>query len=405
MFEVRDGLAPTDRREGLVRLVSAQVMIRLGLLVHGQEDFLGWYRDSFAGEADDGDVLAAKASKKKGKKKRKKSKNSPSSSPADFFQQQITELLSCVQFALPTTQTFADFLKEVVALPFGETLSETVGALFDYFEVDVPNVEAAKGEDHEDHDRHDTKFANETMESGHSAPLLQSEAKSGVAFPLLEESLKNEMNDESNKSEKAEEAVDPDSPIFRRGSVDLARKSSNPLLANGKHTYIGSHFSNKLTNMSDLFREVEVPRASYQSTTNGKKERIAETLAGTKDVAGQSSPLLKKRPRPSSISSSADGDLPAPSKTDSQQSKKATPRPFAPATKPDFESSSGPNRHQNNDRCIVKETPMKPSRRSRIFGAGSVVPETPQPQRQSTHHLVAEVAALAAARNKKPRHR
>ena len=78
---------------------------------------------------------------------------------------------------------FADFLKEVVALPFGETLNETVGALFDYFEVDVPNVEAAIGEDHEDHDRHDTEFANESIEPGHSAPLLQSEAKSGVAFP------------------------------------------------------------------------------------------------------------------------------------------------------------------------------------------------------------------------------
>ena len=407
VFEVRDGLAATDRREGLVRLVSAQVMIRLGLLVHGQDDFLGWYQNSFGQEADD-DVLAAKTSKKK--KKKKKSKKSTSSrsvsSPTEFFREQITELLSCVQFALPTTQTFADFLKEIVAVPFEGTLSETVSALFNYFEVEVPDIEAAIGEYHDDANRPDAEAADDMIVLGHSAPL-QSEAKGGVSFPLLEESLKCEMDDESKKEQKTEKATDPDSPLFRRGSVDLARKSSNPLLANGKHTYIGSHFSNKLTNMSDLFREIEVPRASPQSMPSDKNERIGETLAGTKDMTDPSSRLLKKRPRPSSISSFADGDLSSSSKIDPQQSKKATPRPFAPATKSGFESSSGANRNHDNDRYIVKETPMKPSRRSRIFGTGSIVPETParQPQRHSTHHLVAEVAALAAARNKKPRHR
>ena len=293
-----------------------------------------------------------------------------------------------------------------MASPFGETLSETVGALFDYFEVEVPDVEAAIDEDHDDANRPDAEAADDMIGLGHSEPL-QSEAKSRVAFPLLEESLRSEMDDESKKEEKTEEAMDPDSPLFRRGSVDLARKSSNPLLANGKHTYIGSHFSNKLTNMSDLFREVEVPRATSQS--NSKKERMGETLAA-KDVADPSSRLLKKRSRTSSFSSSADGDLQGLSKTDPQQSKKATPRPFAPATKSGFESSSslssGANRYHDNDRHIIKETPMKPSRRSRIFGTCSIVPETParQPQRHSTHHLVAEVAALAAARNKKPRH-
>ena len=409
VFEVRDGLAAADRREeGLVRLVSAQVMIRLGLLAHGGDAYLGWYQDSFGDELVDGDASAprrgAKKTKKKNRKKSKKSSSPSACTPAEFFQGQITELLSCVQFALPTTQTFSDFLNEAVASPFVDALGGMVRALFDYFEVDVPDAEIPDGDK-----RSDAEATTDTVPKNISP--LQSEARGGVAFPLLEESLKREIDDEHANEEKPEAAKDPDSPLFRLGSVDLSRKNSNPLLANGKHTYIGSHFSNKLTNMSDLFREVEVPDASAQSASGKKRERPRETTAGTNDfdlTEPSSRSLLKKRSRPMGSPGDAAGDTPKLSKAHPPDSKTERSRPFAAATKLSSESSSaGTNNVRNGSvRNIVKETPMKPSRRSRIFGFDSVVPETPgrQPERHPAH-LVAEVSALAAARKKKSRHR
>ena len=289
----------------------------------------------------------------------------------------------------------------MVASPFVDTLGDMVRALFDYFEVDVPDAEVPRSPSDADATA-DTAPTNIVQ--------LQSEAKSGVAFPLLEESLKSEINAEHANEEKPEGAKDPDSPLFRLGSVDLSRKSSNPLLANGKHTYIGSHFSNKLTNMSDLFREVEVPVAPAQSASGRKRERPRETTAGTNDfdlTEPSSRSLLKKMSRPLGSPSDTAGDTPALSKAPPPNSKTERSRPFAAASRLSSESSADANNARNGTvRNIVKETPMKPSRRSRIFGTGSVVPETPgrQPERHSAH-LVAEVSALAAARKKKPRHR
>jgi len=72
--------------------------MQFGLLAHGGEAYLGWYQNTF-GEEVDGDTSAPK----RAKKKRKKSSQSASTlTSAEFFQGQITELLSCVQFALPT---------------------------------------------------------------------------------------------------------------------------------------------------------------------------------------------------------------------------------------------------------------------------------------------------------------
>ena len=400
IFEVRDGLVSGDaeQREGLVRLVSAQVMLRLALLLHGGDSYLTWYNEAFA----DNDSSSSKPRKKKKRKSKKSKDASTNANSTDFFNQDITALLSCVQFALPTTLTFSAFLKDVVATPFAAKLSDTVAALYDYFEFDVPSIDqdevVNEGKD-------DDSFSNAKVMSADER--TKGTRSKGTSFPLLEESLKSDDDPENSKdidnANEESEAKDLDSPLFKREPVGLARKSDNPLLADGKSTYVGSHFSNKLTNMSDLFREVAVPVAPI---VRNKKRPTGEDNAAAASSTSSTSSRKRLRLASTGVVNNRENapNLPAPEKT--KVVTKTAARPFAAKTAPKPVAVSTTSSTGSRYREIVKETPSRPSRKKRSASADALLspspfPGTPArgPQRHPAH-LVAE-AALAAARKKK----
>ena len=270
VFEVRDGIATSgvrgdseDERGNLVLLVTAQVVLRLGLLTSGGEALLSWYHDSYA-SADDLAGKKEKQSAKKAKRKKKRIKG-PVIGPRDFFIQDVTSLLSCVQFALPPSQPFSDFLDEKIGSPFAATkIGDVVAAIYEYFEIDMPNP----GE------RQEGTVAEETLTS------LSESVKPAAGFDaMLDTSLSLHAVENVDKAEggtadltgtadggAAASDTEWKAPSMLVHSMHLtAKRSSNPLLAGGKGHYIGSHFSNTLTNAVDLFREVTVPPSA--STT------------------------------------------------------------------------------------------------------------------------------------------
>ena len=96
------------------------------------------------------------------------------------------------------------------------------------------------------------------------------------SVPTKQNSFSRTTSIASSTSESSNKHFSVQSLIKRSGSLQRRNSSRNPLLADGKKTYLGSHFNTKLSNMSSLFRQTKLVRRVSQNARNQSTNQILQ---------------------------------------------------------------------------------------------------------------------------------
>lgn len=139
---------------------------------------------------------------------------------------------------------------------------DVVAGVLNFFEIDSSDLDSTSEEDVEDlyvkrEPNQESHTGKDTQRASQSKWNLRTQNNPTTPKVKVEEtkmSCKITPSDEMN--------------LFKK-SVDIKvqTRRDNPLLANTRGKYVGSHFSNKLSNMANLFHQVET-----SSILNAEKE-------------------------------------------------------------------------------------------------------------------------------------
>lgn len=209
----------------------------------------------------------------------------------------IESLLSLVRFSLPASIDFVTIFNENIVSPFIDSVPHIVGDISDSFDIVIPSKSAAtpsmKTSDglKTDTDKPISKLSRTSSISKKFSFLTsvseeekytktESDVKeSSMEFgsvPTKQNSFSRTTSIASSTSESSNKHFSVQSLIKRSGSLQRRNSSRNPLLADGKKTYLGSHFNTKLSNMSSLFRQTKLVRRVSQNARNQSTNQILQ---------------------------------------------------------------------------------------------------------------------------------
>ena len=179
--------------------------------------------------------------------------------------------------------SISSFLDDTIVAPYAKLFPNIVFEIYDRFELSSALPKAIKNRFNDEHERQ------------RNQPLLIRK-KLGRMTSLLEkkrEMIEN-INPKLSKNAEISRKTNTDSSVFR-SSVSLVsrNKSSNPMLKNGQRRYNGGHFTDKLSNVTELFREVkQAPTLTHADIT--KIDNSKKTLPLKPSMTLRGSPQKRK---------------------------------------------------------------------------------------------------------------
>ena len=205
-----------------------------------------------------------------GKSRRKKDKSVSS------FIDQLFALLTQAAFHM-SPDSIANFLADTLITPYASLFPNIVTELYDRFELTPALPEAIKKRIK---DRQQIKTRKSTIASKH---LYRSNSTSSLTTLLEKRRVSDNVESQCQKGKGKAVQTEREPSIFR-SSVSLVGKhlSRNPMLKSGQRRYIGGHFTDKLSNVSELFREVKqapslLPRNRAQSEKSSKSSNTSKS--------------------------------------------------------------------------------------------------------------------------------
>lgn len=299
-----DDVLVTKNDARLLTMIQLQVWMRM--MVWSLEDCTGWEflervialadakHDS---NKDSGKKLKGNKKKKKSKKKGNKAssnkKSSQTLSPRDSLVQDVRLLMELAPYVLPPSLDFSQWLKDTLTYGFRQSIPEYGTELFDHFEIEVAEPIALK------RSGTDTSQMSERSQVSHSpvkvTVVRRGNSSSNISgdssasptkqimdirhqrqqayFASLAEEERASADDETatitgslstvtSTSKSAGSVREKDDTILLKTSVSLTSaapaQTSNPFLkGSARGSYVGSHLSSKLSNITSLFREVK----------------------------------------------------------------------------------------------------------------------------------------------------
>lgn len=445
-----DGELVTRKEARLLQMIQIQVWMRM--MVWSLEDEHGWEfvkRVTALSNAKEMDGTDNTKSKGKGSKKKKKSKKKnkshdkqPNASPRDSLVEDVRLLMELAPYVLPPSLDFAQWLKDTLTLGFRQPIPDYGTELFDHFEIELAESIALK------RSGTDTSRRSELSEVSHS-PLKGNAARKNNLSITTSASPKKKVSDKRNKRQqayfaslateeekasssnsnaapddetatitgslstvtstsKASSMREKDDTILLKTSVSLTAtvpaKKSNPFLKDSaRGSYVGSHFSSNLSNISTLFREVKVPTKPKQAPKPSKAPQPKQPSKNKRNISSSLPRQLNVKDSAAATSTAEPEAVPAKqkrkftitsnAKTRLSSSSLPTETPCK-RLRPAFSSSRTTGTASFNSvketplRPIIEETPAKknPATQHLRFrdGVNSIVEETPQPQQQQS---------------------
>lgn len=227
-------------------------------------------------------------------------------SPKQNLVKEVIALMELAPYVLPPSIEFSQWVKEVLSFGFRKSLPDYGGDIFDHFEIeladqaiilnnrdsDVKKVQSASKSvqsptstiNHEDcisptrkvteerHKRQHAYFSSlmERVASDMESASLPSDATALRSLSTTTSSTRSRASFDIHNEEDAK---------LLKTSLSLTApnpKSNNPYLKGASRgTYVGSHLSSKLSNISTLFREVQAPSKKKQQQQN-QQERLQQ---------------------------------------------------------------------------------------------------------------------------------
>ena len=297
------------REASLLQMIQIQLWIRM--MMWSLEGEVGWtYLEEIVnltededgnGVDDDGGKKQKKKKKKKKKGKRKQlakgmegvSNKQDRQTPRQALVDHLTALFELVPYVLPPSMDFSVWVKDILTFGYRQNIPEYGAEILEHFEIELVEPIALKRSG-TDTSRRSTKsevshspVKNCAGGSSPSRQIAERRAKRQQAYfaSLMEEekaSVSTSVNadDESatitgsistvtstSRGSKRSRGpdIEKDDTKLLKTSVSLTaavkpKCKENPFLkGSARGTYVGSHLSSKLSNISTLFREVTVP--------------------------------------------------------------------------------------------------------------------------------------------------
>ena len=171
--------------------------------------------------------------------------------------------MEIISSSFSSTVKFSEILQETVIGPYRALASEVVSGVLNFFEIDssdleenVEGLQLAKQEPNQE-SHTGTYPVKDVPQASQSKWHLRTQNNPTTPKVKIEENLSSKI-------------TPPDEMNLFKKSVDIKvqTRRDNPLLANTRGKYVGSHFSNQLSNMSNLFHQVK----TSSTTLNAEKE-------------------------------------------------------------------------------------------------------------------------------------
>jgi len=259
-------------------------------------------------------------------------------------------------------------------------------------------------------------------------PLTKKLEEQAALFASKEQSIPIISDNRTNKKEKEKGSS---ANAFLPKSMNLTARcssSSNPLLSNGKRRYVGSHFNTKLSNMSNLFREVKVPRqksnkraavVSQPNKTRLPSQHMQQHLQHPypRSALSSTSSQLRKHnhvdfmPKPTTFKPARSTHFSMGQQQLQQQHEHSKSQGFL--TQPSFGNASSLSSHRRES--LVQETPRRTCRKRNSSGSAhddddATLCMTPNnnnndlspvaPPHRHAAHVAAEAAFAASKRRR-----
>ncbi len=417
------------KEASLLQMIQIQVWIRM--MMWSLEGEAGWtYLEEVMActEEEDGDddMKSGKKQKRRKKKKDKRkqvakdakgmsSKREGQQTPRQALIDQLTALFELVPYVLPPSMDFSVCIKDILTFGYRQNVPEYGTEILEHFEIELVEPVALKRSGTDDTSRRSTRseVSHSPVKSGStnggaggaaspSRQIAERRAKRQQAYfaSLIEEEKTSASTTSINADDESATItgsistvtstsrgskrsrgpdIEKDDTKLLKTSVSLTaavkpKSKENPFLkGSARGTYVGSHLSSKLSNISTLFREVTVP------VKKPKMRRTAPTaslLATNKRKAA--SPREKKR-KGDEAGPKAPFNITAKVSREQLHVNEKTRIRETPTKKPRVGRTSFHSGRADTypplstPRRIIEETPAKSSRRV-------VISETPQPQ-------------------------
>jgi len=249
--------------------------------------------DDLDGEIEAVNVVKGNHSKKKekGKKRKKSESNQPVVlSPKQNLVKEVIALMELAPYVLPPSVEFSQWVKEVLSFGFRKSLPDYGGDILGHFEIELadqvislnnrdtdateeksaskPPQSPTTTINHEDCISPTRKVTEERhkLQRAYFSSLMERVASDMESASLPSDATALRSLSTATSSTRSKASFDihnkEDAKLFKT-SLPLTAphpKSNNPYLKGASRgTYVGSHLSSKLSNISTLFREVQAP--------------------------------------------------------------------------------------------------------------------------------------------------
>ena len=314
----------------------------------------------------------------------------------------IGSLLSLVRLNLPPNAGFSTFFHENIVSPFLLSLPSVVHDISDSFDISLPvDKNAPKSRD-------SSLKQNSNPSSSNSKLTRQNSRLRSFSFLTSPPEKDHYVNTESKKRINSKIPIQPrvnfasntspstlsrssfqsnsqmkisDQSIFKIGTLNRKNTSRNPLLADGRRKFIGSHFNTKLSNISSLFRESKLIRH-----VPGKKAVSGQPKKNHSGIKNVSSSLKRGQ------------HVSNPSNTSLITGNNKLVRAAKNGQHLNCNIMS-PQKNAINNQNVVRETPTRKQSKCKSPSMVPISYQSPPANHQSVAILVAE-AAFAARKQK-----
>ena len=325
-------------------LLMIQIQVWIRMMMWSLEGETGWTyleeivkltEDQEDTSSNDGKKRSKKQKKKKVKKGRRKEAKvleeakADEQTPRQALVEHLTTLFELIPYVLPPSMDFSAFVKDTLTFGHRQNIPEYGAEVLDHFEIEIvePIVLKRSGTDASQRSNRSEisyspvkKATSNDVGSSPSREVAEKRAKRQQAYfaSLMEEKSSTSVNadDESatitgsistvtstSRGSKRSRGpdVEKDDAKLLKTSVSLTaalkpKGKENPFLkGSARGTYVGSHLSSKLSNISTLFREVTVPVKKPKKKTSASSASLLanskKSAKGKVDDAGLKAPF------------------------------------------------------------------------------------------------------------------
>ena len=313
----------------------------------------------------------------------------PILSPRQQLVQDAITLMGLAPYVLPPSLDFSLWLKDTLTFGFRQSIPDYGGEILDHFEIEIVepfqlkksrNDQSGPGRSDEQPSRELSQSQTKGEPVKESCLMRQTivtrNQRQQAYFSSLAEKASNEQVEGKSASlpsdatperslsttmSSTKTALDKEkaSFLFQKSlNLTVPGQTQNPYLKNSaRGTYVGSHLSSKLSNITSLFREVKVPL---------RPKRVEREAEKPKRSTGAPANVVSNKAQEKTLTSSK-----------SSRKAKTALLPYSPPRKRQKLSSSSTTLNWTTSRVplfnidniespprkIIGETPSKPSRR------------------------------------------